>query len=204
MRNNINRGGRQYQSQQKEKKSYAGIIMIIVILVITIGSVWIWYGNRGAWVCKNGEWVMQGETDKEKPTKVCKGKVIVQSQDRQKPDAKMVKLDSEKVAEGIDIRVKTPHVNATVSSPIQITGEAKDWYVEGAFSVELIDATGEVIGMGTAKIKGDENLDEYVDFNAEIKFKQGDAKSGDIIFYRSDPTGESKSIGTFSFPVFFE
>jgi len=53
-------------------------------------------------------------------------------------------------------------------------------------------------------VKKDVDSGKYIEFDAKIKFEQKDAKSGDIIFYRSDPSGKLKSTGTFSFPVFFE
>ena len=202
IRNNANRGEHKYPRQQKEKKSYVVITISIVMLVIIIGGVWIWYGNRGAWVCKNGEWVMQGKTNKEKPTEICKEQVT--SQERQKPSEDMIKLDSEKVAEGIDIRVKTPHVNATLSSPIEIVGEAKNWYKDESFVVHLIDKDGAILGEGTAKAQKEINTDEYIPFEAKIKFDQGEINGGDLIFYRNSTKDELGDAGTFSFPVFFE
>ena len=199
VRNSVNM---QQPSVPKRKKK-TGIIIGIIIVCIVVG-LWIWYSNRGSWICEDGVWVMQGKTNDLQPEKTCQVEGVPKSQERQKPDEKMVELDSEKIAEGIDIRVKVPHVNSTVESPIEIVGEAKGWYNDNSFFVQLIDETGVVLGSGTAKTKEDENLDNYVEFETEIEFEQGDSKSGDLIFYRSDATGENKNIGTFSFPVFFE
>ncbi len=191
------------ETQAPKKKGHKGVIISIILVIIIIVTIWMWLGNRGKWICENGEWIMQGKTDELRPTEACQGDEV-QIVGRQKPSEEMIKLDSEKIAEGINIRVKTPHVNATVISPIKITGEAKDWYVKDAFIVELIGKNGEVLGEGTAEALEEVGEDNYIAFEAEIKFKVKDAKSGDIIFYRSDPTGGSKSVGTFSFPVFFE
>lgn len=187
-------------------KSKKTIIIVSVIIVVTIiAGVWLWRSNGGGgeWVCENSEWVMKGKTDEPKPDKECNGNVVHDGpKDRVKPDKEMLEIDSKKTAEGIDIRVSSPHVNQTITSPLKIAGEAKGWYTDNTFQVLLIDEKGVVIATGTAKTDG--AGEDYAPFTAEITFDAKDAKAGDLVFQKSNPTNDPAKAGTFSYPVFFE
>ena len=202
MRNAHNMRETRQGGVQKSKKSII-IIGAVVVVVLVAAGVWMLRGGEGKWVCKNSEWVMEGKTKEPKPEMACVGDVAQEgSKERVKPEQEMIDIDSKKVAEGIDIRVKTPHVNQTIESPLKITGEAKGWYTDKAFQIQLIDDKGSVIASGTAKASGDG--EDYVPFEAEITFDRKDAKVGDLVFQKSNPTNDPAKAGTFSFPVFFE
>jgi hypothetical protein len=201
MRNMHNMRETRQVSVQKSKKPI--IIGVVIVVVIVAAGLWMWRDAEGKWVCKNSEWVMDGETKEPKPTTACIGDVAQEGpKERVKPDQEMIDIDSKKVAEGIDIRVKTPHVNQTIETPLKITGEAKGWYTDSAFQIQLIDDKGSVIASGTAKATGEG--DDYVPFEAEITFDRKEAKVGDLVFQKSNPTNDPAKAGTFSFPVFFE
>ena len=184
------------------------ILVVLVLVAIAINGLLKKDDNKekGKWVCEKGEWIMKGETKEPKPEKACEPEVPQEqaSNERVKPEEEMIKADSQKVAEGINIRVELPHVNETITSPLKLKGEAKGWYAEATFPVKLIDANGNTLGEGTVEAKGDWQVDEYVSFEGEISFDTKGAKSGDLIFQKSNPSGAPENAGTFSFPVFFE
>lgn len=190
----------------QQKKSKKNIIIGAIVLLLIVGIIWWVMGSRGSWKCEDGQWVMNGKTDAPMPETMCGDGNDVDAllDERVKPDAEMIELDSKKVAEGIDIRVKSPHVNQTVVSPLKIEGEAKGWYFEGSFPVQLYGENGDLLGSGTATADGNWAVDEYVPFNAEIVFDMGTARAGDIVFQKSNPSDKPENAGTFSFPVFFE
>ena len=183
------------------------IVVALILIAIAINAL-LKKGDdkkKGEWVCEKGEWIMQGETKDPKPETACESAPQEQAvEERVKPEEEMIKADSQKVAEGINIRVELPHVNETITSPLKLKGEAKGWYAEATFPVKLIDANGNTLGEGTVEAQGDWQVDEYVSFEGEIAFDAKGAKSGDLIFQKSNPSGAPENAGTFSFPVFFE
>ncbi|MDX9913740.1 MAG: Gmad2 immunoglobulin-like domain-containing protein [Candidatus Moranbacteria bacterium] len=184
------------------------IIVALILIAIAINALFKKGDDKeeGKWVCEKGEWIMKGKTKEAKPEKACEPEAPQEqaSTERVKPEEEMIKADSQKVAEGINIRVELPHVNETITSPLKLKGEAKGWYAEATFPVKLIDAGGNTLGEGTAKAEGDWQVDNYVPFTAEIEFNANGAKAGDLIFQKSNPSGAPENAGTFSFPVFFE
>jgi hypothetical protein len=93
-------------------------------------------------------------------------------------------------------------VNATINSPLEVTGEAKNWYFENAFDVLLINANGDVIAKNVARATDDVAEDAYVRFETELTFDvENDIDRGNIVFQKSEGMNEE---GSFSFPVFFE
>jgi hypothetical protein len=162
----------------KKWKKAAGAIAVLALVVLAL---WFWNDRHQNSLTKEGE----KQTDGTRPV----------------PDKASIEADSKKVAEGINIRVMAPTVNATVSSPLKISGEAKGYYFEASFPVKLIDEKGNVLGQGEAKAKGDWMKDAYVPFEAELKFDAKGAKAGDLVFQKSNPSGKPENAGSFSFPV---
>jgi hypothetical protein len=113
-------------------------------------------------------------------------------------------VNNQKVAEGINIRVSSPSVNEIVTSPMKISGEAKGWYSESSFIIKLLDDKGVVLAEGSAKSKGDGTKDEYVPFEADLEFDPKEAKNGNLVFEKSNPSGKAENAGSFSFAVLFE
>lgn len=197
--NSSHNSNRRNSAQSKKKNN---IIIGGIIIVIIIVALWMWLSNRGEWVCENNEWVMHGKTSAAMPDDVCISDDGAQ-QVRQRPTDEMRAIDSQKVAEGIDIRVQSPHVNQTVYSPLTITGEAKGWYDGDVFFVQLINESGEVIGGALATASEDVVDDAYVPFTAEIIFDAQEVNGGDIVFQKQKSSESAQSTGSFSFPVFF-
>ncbi|MFA5985721.1 MAG: Gmad2 immunoglobulin-like domain-containing protein [Parcubacteria group bacterium] len=169
-------------------KKMMWLTICIIGIIILVFIMWLWRGH--------GDGVINDQT---KDAKSQTG-----SMERVKPEKEMIELDSKKVAEGINIRVTSPHVNETIVSPLTITGEAKNWYFEASFPVKLVDEKGNVLSEGIAQAKGDWMVDDYVPFEVELKFDANGALGGDLVFQKSNPSGLPENAGSFSFPVFFK
>jgi cytoskeletal protein RodZ len=181
------RNARDVRSGLRSKKKMWFMIGIIGVVVLVFVALW-WLGR--------GNGVMNEQAKDAKSQ--------TESVKRVKPGKEMIDLDSKKVAEGINIRVTSPHVNETIASPLTITGEAKGWYFEASFPVKLVDEKGVVLSEGIAQAKGDWTVDDYVPFEAELKFDVNGSAGGDLVFQKSNPSGLPENAGSFSFPIFFE
>lgn len=196
----------QQQNVRKPESQYRKpVIFIIVLIIIGTAVAFIWRGcvREGEWVCDNGEWIAKGKVHTPKPDHAC---VNSDGQDvpkeRVKPAAEFIEIDSKRPVEGIDIRVTNPHVNSTITSPVTVSGEAKDWFVDGKILVQILDEKGNVLAQNDVAAKGEG--EEFTKFETTIEFDRKGAKAGDLVFQKINPSNDPAQARTFSFPVFFE
>ena len=198
-----------YQNQgttHRSEKKYRGFIIFLIIIIILgafFAFLWKKYVKEGEWVCDNGEWIEKGNARTPKPEQVCMESAAQDMpKERVKPAAEFIEIDSRKSVEGIDIRVSSPHVNSTITSPLTVSGEAKGWFVDGKILVQLMDDKGNIIVQSEALAKGEG--DEYVTFETKMDFDRKDVKAGDLVFQKINPSNDPAQARTFSFPIFFE
>ncbi len=194
------------QSTQNSKKTLIGVAVLIIGGVIVLSIILKGYIKKDQeWVCKNGEWTVEGKTTKPKPEMDCVDNAAQQEpKERVKPAAEFIEVDSARPVEGIDIRIFSPHVNGTIESPLKLTGEAKGWFVGQKLVVQLIDEKGTVLVNAEAKASADINEEEYIPFEAVIEFDAKNIKAGDLVFQKINPSNDPLKARTFSFPIFFE
>lgn len=122
-------------------------------------------------------------------------------------------VETEKVApvETIDlksdlIRVTSPNLNAQVSSPLLITGEARGyWYFEASFPIEVVDSKGNVLGKGIAQAKEEWMTENFVPFEALITFSKPFTETrGKIILHKDNPSGLPEHDNSLEIPIRFE
>jgi hypothetical protein len=90
-----------------------------------------------------------------------------------------------------DIQIEKPQDNDTVSSPLEIDGQAKGgWFFEGQFPVRLIGKNGEVIAAAQAKALGDWTKEDPVPFRAILEFSAPTAVSATLVLAQDDPSGQ--------------
>lgn len=93
------------------------------------------------------------------------------------------------VAQGI--KVTSPAKDATVSSPLTITGEAVgSRYFEGEFTVSMVDGNGAEVASAIAKAQGDWMSENYVPFTATMDFKKQLTPFGYLVFKKNNPSGQ--------------
>lgn len=109
------------------------------------------------------------------------------------------------------IRVSSPTPNATITSPLKITGEARgNWFFEASFPVSLVNWDGLIIADGIATAEGEWMTEEFVPFTAELEFvspyKAGDPdfmKNGTLILQKDNPSGLPEHDDALEIPLHF-
>ncbi|MBY0472683.1 Gmad2 immunoglobulin-like domain-containing protein [Patescibacteria group bacterium] len=107
------------------------------------------------------------------------------------------------------IAVDAPFKNATVSSPLVISGTARGtWYFEASAPIELRDANGKVIAQGHIDANppagGDWMTEEFVPFKATLTFpKQPAGSTGTLVLHNDNPSGDPERQKELVVPVKF-
>ena len=103
------------------------------------------------------------------------------------------------------IRLASPLPNATVSSPLTITGEARGyWYFEASFPVVLVDWDGRIIAQGIATAKDEWMTEEFVPFEATLTFTADPnvySNRGALILQKDNPSGLPEYDDALEIPV---
>ena len=105
------------------------------------------------------------------------------------------------------IRLTAPLPNATVSSPLTITGQARGyWYFEASFPVVLVDWDGRIIAQGIATAKDEWMTEDFVPFEATLTFaadKNAYSNRGALILQKDNPSGLPQNDDALEIPVLF-
>jgi len=88
--------------------------------------------------------------------------------------------------------VFSPADGQTVASPIHVNGKVSgNWFFEGSFPVELIDANGDVIATSTAQTSGDWATTSVIDFSATLYYAKATTTERALIMLKNDdPSGD--------------
>jgi hypothetical protein len=91
-----------------------------------------------------------------------------------------------------------------IHSPLLITGEARLWYFEAVFPVQLLDAAGHMLGLGPAQAKSDWMTEDWVPFEVQFAFPDQEyGTKGKIIMMNDNPSGLEENSDSFEIPVMF-
>jgi hypothetical protein len=102
------------------------------------------------------------------------------------------------------IQVTSPVLNATVTSPLVATGQARgNWYFEASFPVELRDANGLLLAQKPATALSDWMTTNWVPFTVTLTFPTPATATGTLIFRKDNPSGEPANDASYSVPVTF-
>ncbi len=102
------------------------------------------------------------------------------------------------------IRVDAPIVNATISSPLVVSGSARGaWYFEASFPVRLLDANGMELVSAPAQAQGDWMTENFVPFSVTLNFIKPITKTGILILKNDNPSGLSENDKEVRIPVQF-
>ncbi|MDP2641900.1 MAG: Gmad2 immunoglobulin-like domain-containing protein [bacterium] len=102
------------------------------------------------------------------------------------------------------IRVTSPQPNATVGNSFTVKGEARAWYFEGSFPVDVIDSNGKRLGVGIAQAEGEWMTSAFVPFNAPITLTSvPTTQTGTIVLRKDNPSGLSQYDEEFKVPIRF-
>ncbi|HEV8677448.1 MAG TPA: Gmad2 immunoglobulin-like domain-containing protein [Candidatus Paceibacterota bacterium] len=103
------------------------------------------------------------------------------------------------------ISVSAPRVNASVSSPLAVSGSARGtWYFEATFPIVLQDASGSTIAQGHGQAQGEWTTTDFVPFTASLSFPaQAPGSHGTLILKKDNPSGDPARDQSVSIPVTF-
>lgn len=101
-----------------------------------------------------------------------------------------------------EVRLRTPHSNDVVTSPLTVEGDAAGWYFEGEFPVRLLDGNGAQLTWGSARAQGDWMTTAPVPFMATLTFARPATATGTLVLEKSNPRGEG-TVTTLRVPVRF-
>lgn len=103
------------------------------------------------------------------------------------------------------IAVDAPFKNATVSSPLVVSGTARGaWYFEASAPVKLLDSAGKVIAQGHINAQGDWMTEDFVPFTATLTFpKQPAGSTGTLVLQNDNPSGDPERQKQLIVPVRF-
>ena len=102
------------------------------------------------------------------------------------------------------IRLESPRPNASVTSPLQLKGEARGtWFFEASFPVNIIDANGVVLGSVSAQATGEWMTTEFVPFTTTLVFTQPTTTTGFLILKKDNPSGLPEHDDELKIPISF-
>lgn len=103
-----------------------------------------------------------------------------------------------------NIIVNSPRPGDTISSPLEITGQATGrWYFEASFPVTLKDANGKIIAQTPAQAEGEWMTEEFVPFKGTLAFTAPSTETGELIFEKDNPSGLPEFDEKVTMPVRF-
>ena len=101
------------------------------------------------------------------------------------------------------IEMEQPQQNDTVSSPLQIRGQAKGyWFFEASAPVRLVTESGKKIAEGYVEAQGDWMNEDWVPFSGRLQFNTNE-KRGHLIFSRANASGKPEHDRMLRIPVIF-
>lgn len=100
------------------------------------------------------------------------------------------------------IRVITPQPSTLITSPLTIRGEARGtWFFEASFPIELVDAAGRIITTTIAQAQGNWMTEDFVPFEATLRFDVTTTTPGELIFKKDNPSGLPQNEAELRIPV---
>lgn len=120
------------------------------------------------------------------------------------PTAQIVEAPTPPAEKADLIVVASPLPNATVSNPLQVTGEARGyWFFEASFPIRLEDENGNVLVQSIGTAQGEWMTEEFVPFTATLEFDPGTSTSGVLILEKDNPSGMPENADSLEIPVQF-
>lgn len=126
-------------------------------------------------------------------------------------DEKEISINKESTFTNPNLKLNYPEPNTKVTSPLQITGEARgNWFFEASFPVSLTNWDGLIIAEGIATTTSDWMTTDFIPFTASLEFvnpyNPGDPdfmKKGTLILKKDNPSDLPENDDALEIPVSF-
>lgn len=160
-------------------------IIIILLLVMSALVVIRLLTPEDQWLCKNNEWVKQGNPKTEPPAINC--------------EKELYSEDSS------EIIIDAPIVNEQVVSPLAVSGQAiGTWFFEASFPIKIYDANYLELGTGYVTAQDDWMTEDLVPFEGTIEFSLPTTTTGWLIFHNDNPSGLPQYDRQIALPIKFK
>lgn len=103
-----------------------------------------------------------------------------------------------------DIRVELPFPGAVVGKSFKVIGEARAWYFEGSFPIEVLDANGMQLATGIAQAQGEWMTTEFVPFEADITIPDTYIGPAMLVLRKDNPSDMREFDASAAFPITVE
>jgi len=105
-----------------------------------------------------------------------------------------------------DIVICSPLPNQEITSPLEITGQARGpWFFEADFPVILTDWDGLIITEHYAIAQTDWMTTDFVEFKATLEFEKPELYNrGSLILKKSNPSDLPENDDALEIPIFFK
>lgn len=111
-------------------------------------------------------------------------------------------LGSDTLVEDIQVRGVEPAAGSSVSSPIELTGEALGvWFFEGTFPYRLQTESGDVLASGAVEAEGDWMTTDFVPFGASIEYDVATETPGRLVLMNDNPSGLPENDASLTIPL---
>lgn len=85
---------------------------------------------------------------------------------------------------------------------VHVEGEARGpWYFEASFPIEVLDAQGNVIGIGYGTAQGEWMTTNFVPFTADVTLSQPYTGPAHIVLKKDNPSGEPQNDASLMYGV---
>lgn len=102
------------------------------------------------------------------------------------------------------IRVDSPTINQLITSPLQVSGEARgNWFFEANLPMHLEDASGNVIARSFNMAEGEWMTTNFVPFKGTITFTAPQTATGFLVIEKDNPSGLPENADSIRIPVKF-
>jgi hypothetical protein len=184
------------------KTTLVTITSILVLMAFVILGIRFFSGEDN-WICQNGQWVRHGNPRSLQPSSKCGADLP--DEEKNEPEDQEKNSNPENETAGDDIKIIKPVAGGAISSPLEITGEARGvWFFEASFPIKLLSEDGKEIATGHAEAMGDWMTEEFIPFRAIFEFDAKKMKSGTLIFSQDNPSGLAENNKEVKVPVTFE
>ena len=163
-------------------------LIMVIFAIAALAAILLFFrfvigGPEDDWICADGKWVKHGNPSVPMPDKLC---------------------GSQKLT-GDKIKVSKPGLNDSISTPLEIEGEARgSWFFEASFPVELLNEKGEVIASGIAQAQSDWMTENFVPFKAKIDFLPSLSGKGTLVLKKDNPSGLPEYDEQAEIPIVFQ
>ena len=120
------------------------------------------------------------------------------------PTPGLVDTEPKPVSKDDLITVYSPLSNASIASPLTVTGQARGtWYFEAQFPVILYDANGVMLAQVPATAQGEWMTENYVPFVATLSFARPTTPTGTLVLQKDNPSGLPQHDNEIRIPIVF-